>query len=155
MSSKNNVNPDYYKIAGRDKPNKGLLGSLRENTIKNILAKTENKRIFKEEGKSGGDPRSRQLRPSPAAREDQDRKNETDAFQTSNKSGVASTSEKQSSTRNYESPDPSANPVAGAFGRTGSLSEPEEEMIHSQEDADSDRNDFIAERRRQNERASK
>jgi hypothetical protein len=152
MSSKNNVNPDYYKIAGRDKPNKGLV---HEHAIQDLLARTENKRITKGGGKSGGKLRSRQLRPSPAAIEDQNQKNETDATQISNKSGVASTSEKQSSSRNYETPDPAANPVAGAFGKTGSLSEPEEEMIHPQDDADSDRDDFIAERRRQNKRASK
>jgi hypothetical protein len=113
MSSKNNVNPDHYKIAGRDKPNK---------TVANTVARR---------GKSSGV-----------------------SIQTSNKSGVSSTSRKQASSRSYLQRDPASGPVAGAFGKSGSLSEIEEEMTHPEKDADI-QDDFIAERRRQNKKAKK
>jgi hypothetical protein len=75
-------------------------------------------------------------------------------MQTSNKAGVSSSSRKQGSSRNYLQQDPAAGPVAGAFGKTGSLSEVEEEMTHPERDAET-QNDFIAKRRRQNKGAKK
>jgi hypothetical protein len=75
-------------------------------------------------------------------------------LQSSNKAGVSSSSRKQASSRSYLQRDPAAGPVAGAFGKTGSLSEVEDEMTHPEKDAEA-QNDFTADRRRQNKRAKK
>lgn len=105
-------------------------------------------------GKSGGRVKSSAMRPSPAAAEDRSRKADRQ-IQSSSKQGLESGSQKEDKMRAKSEPPPASTPVPGAFGKTGSLSEIEEEMVHPEEDADSERQDFLAARRRQNKRASK
>jgi hypothetical protein len=152
MSRKNNVNPDHYKIAGRDRPGEDIIRA----RMKDSLSGAANMNwIPKSGGKSSGKVRSGLTRPSRAAAENRASQGITAGPQTSTKTGVVSGAKKLQSSRNFFDPDAASSPVAGAFGKTGSLSEPEEEMVHPKEDVQSERRDFIAERRRQDRRAKK
>lgn len=106
-------------------------------------------------GKSSGRVGSTETRPSPAAGQDRLSRIDWNELQISSKRGVESSSQKQHSTRHYTDPAPASTPVPGAFGKTGSLSETEDEMVNPELDAESSRRDFVAERRRQNKRARK
>jgi hypothetical protein len=92
MSSKNNVNPDHYKTRGRERQG--------EDVIQEV-----NRQTFAEE--RAGHHRA------PTERDD------TGAMppQTSRKSGVASTSQKEAGARHGAEPEPASNKVPGAFGR--------------------------------------
>lgn len=118
-------------------------------------ARNTGNRLPKAGGKSTGRIRSSESRQSEAALRDRIGKADTNAIQISSKTGMESSSQKEDSSRYYREPPPPSNPVSGAFGKSGVLSEPEETMVHPDEDADSNRGDFMAERRRQNKRAKK
>ncbi|MBI2835163.1 MAG: hypothetical protein HYX76_12130 [Acidobacteria bacterium] len=84
MSSKNNVNPDHYRVKGRERQGENLLHEEHRHRLADTRARTR-----------------------------------WDAQQTSRKAGVASTSEKGSSTRHPFEPAPATKPVPGAFGKEG------------------------------------
>jgi len=106
-------------------------------------------------GKSSGKVKSAQTRTPRLAAEDRSSRADRNELQTSSKIGVESGSQKEDKLRYKTDVAPASTPVPGAFGRTGSLSESEEEMVHPEEDAEGNRKDFVAERRRQNLRARK
>lgn len=103
--------------------------------------------------KAGG--KSKERRTTRAAAQDRISRADANELHLSSKKGVQSSSQKQDKSRYYTEPVPSTTPVSGAFGRSGGLSEAEEEMVTPHEDEESDRTDFLAERRRQNKRARK
>lgn len=105
--------------------------------------------------RAGGDVGSTKSRSIRATLNDRATRADRNELQTSSKIGVESGSQKEDSLRYKTDIAPPSTPVPGAFGKTGTPSEIEEEIIHPEEDAESGRRDFLAERRRQNRRAKK
>ncbi len=123
-----------------------------------MSSKSEKRRgedLPREGGESSGQEKSTESRTTPAAAQDRISGTDVNELHLSSKKGVQSSSQKQDKSRYYTEPVPSTTPVPGAFGRSGVLSEAEEEVVTPHEDEESDRTDFLAERRRQNKRARK
>ena len=143
MSSKNNVNPAHYKVAGRLRQGEDILHEQNKREFSQARASKEqklpewrpgNKKSNKSEApapvaKSSGRAKSRQTRPSPAAAKDRAKRSDRDSDQVSGKTGSRSSARKQAASRHGTRPMPATSPVAGAFGRTGLLSEAEEEIV--------------------------
>lgn len=106
-------------------------------------------------GKSSGKVESRETRVTPAALVDRLSRTDRNEIQMSTKVGMESGSQKEDKQRYKTDVAPASTPVPGAFGKAGTLSETEEEIVHPEEDAESGRNDLLAQRRRQNRRARK
>jgi hypothetical protein len=165
MSSKNNVNPDHYKVAGRERPGQAL-GQENEKSRYAKARKSARRRApggdfipgkhnAQISAKSSGKVKSRATRPSPAAAAQRAKKGEAATTQVSaSKQGVRSSSRKRVTTRHGTNPIPATNPVPGAFGATGTLSETEEEMVDT-EPRPGRPDDFLEKRRRENKRARK
>jgi hypothetical protein len=168
MSRKNNVNPDHYKVAGRLRQGENILHNQNKSEFSQARISWERKaRAWRTDGmrsnepetpapvaKSSGRTRSRQTRPSRAEAEDRARRSDPDSEQLSGKRGSRSTSQKRAASRHDTKPMPATTPVAGAFGRTGRLSETEEEILQK-ESPPAAPDDFIEKRKRQNRRARK
>jgi hypothetical protein len=143
MSSKNNVNPAHYKVAGRLRQGEDILHEQNKREFSQArISKEEkgrewrpgNKRSDESKvpaplAKSSGRAKSRQTRPSPAAAEDRARRSDRESEQLSGKKGSRSSARKQAASRHGTRPMPATSPVAGAFGRTGRPSEAEEEIV--------------------------
>jgi hypothetical protein len=148
MSSKNRVNPDHYKLAGRDKPGKAVLRPpLQKSGKVNPVPQLG--------GKSTGKVQSRASRPSRGAIEQRRTRADMDELQQPSKTGMRSSSQKEQSVHNAGAPIPPARPTPGAFGKTGSLSPTEEEIIHTEPAPAEERDDFLERRRRENKKARK
>jgi hypothetical protein len=168
MSRKNNVNPDHYKVAGRLRQGEDILHDQNKSKFSQATISLERKQAAWRPGtmvsneskiplpvaKSSGRTRSRQTRSSRAAAEDRARRSDPDSEQLSGKRGSRSSSRKQAASRHDTQPMPATTPAAGAFGRTGRLSETEEDIIQK-EPAPAAPDDLIEKRKRQNRRDRK
>jgi hypothetical protein len=112
MSNKNRVNPDHYKVAGRDAQGEDFTPELNRQAFGREIARLRHGRTTSNfipgaapvgEAPPNGDVRG----------------NKGMGMQASAKRGVKSTSQKQGSSRHYTAPSPQTAPVAGAFGKEG------------------------------------
>jgi hypothetical protein len=104
MSSKNNVNPDHYKVAGRDRPNETVQQVHRQQRAE---AESRLRRDAHRQPKASRDAES-------VAGEEVQM-----SGQTSRKAGVTSTAQKTGQQRHPFDTTPASQPVPGAFGREG------------------------------------
>ena len=125
-------------------------GSVNSNDEEEIM-----RHLPKAGNKSAGKVENRDRRATRAAIEDRSTRADRNEYQTSSKIGVESGSKKEDKLRYKTDLAPASTPVPGAFGKNGYLSETEDEMVHPDEDEESGRRDFMAERHRQNRRAKK
>ncbi len=106
MSSKNNVNKDFYTIAGRDRPNEDL-----------VLAKASRSA---EPGRRGGPPPNFIPGAAPVgeSRAEPETALDREAQTSAGKTGMRSGSRKQATARRGGKAPGKARPKAGAFGDT-------------------------------------
>lgn len=112
MSNKNRVNPDHYKVAGRDAQGENFTPGLNRQAFGREIARLRHGRTTTN-FIPGAAPVG-EAPPNGAARG-----NKGMGMQASAKRGVKSTSQKQGSSRHYTAPSPQTAPVAGAFGKEG------------------------------------
>jgi hypothetical protein len=161
------VNPDHYKVAGRLRQGENILHDHNKSEFSQAgISRKRKPRAWRTGSmisnepktpppvaKSSGRARSRQTRPSTAAAEDRARRSAPGSEQLSGKRGSRSSSRKQAASRHGTQPMPATTPVAGAFGKTGRLSETEEGIVRKKPARAAP--DDIEKRKRQNRKARK
>ncbi len=113
MSNKNRVNPDHYKVAGRDPQGEDFTPDLNRQAFGRETARLRDGRTAIANFIPGAAPVG-EAPPNGAVRGSRGM-----GMQASAKRGVKSTSEKEGSSRHYTAPSPQTAPVAGAFGKEG------------------------------------
>jgi hypothetical protein len=112
MSNKNRVNPDHYKLAGRDPQGETFTPERNREAFGRAVARQRDGRGSRANYIPGAPP----VGGSPAPKGISRRSNGM-GMQLSDKRGVKSTSAKQGTSRHGIAPSPQTAPVAGAFGR--------------------------------------
>ena len=136
--SKHNVNPDHYKVAGRERQGENVIHEVERREAKR-LRQGERQHGRPEVGISNRMPpeaeaREAAVHPPVDAGTSQTRDSDGRAAeqpegrfqdqQTSRKAGTRSTGQKEAGTRYSDRPAPSSREVEGAFGREGRDREP-------------------------------
>ena len=105
MSKRINVNPGYYKTAGRERPGQDIEPELEKRRL-------STGKVY--HGKGG-----RSEKTETVARTEDQEKAAKGSPQLSQKSGKKSSAQKQAAARHDFGTPPAANPVPGAFGKRG------------------------------------
>jgi hypothetical protein len=134
MSKHNNVNPDHYKVAGRERPGEGVVHEVERREAKRLRQGQSRSQAGGHVGISNRmspDEEARDAAENPpvdtdapppqdaAGRVGEEPMAGGDGRQTSIKAGSRSMAQKQAGTRHPDDPAPPSRKVSGAFGREG------------------------------------
>jgi hypothetical protein len=132
--SKHKVNPDHYKVAGRERQGENVVHEVERREAERIRREEKRSPRADRVGISNRMPPDDEARdaakhppldtsaPPPqdvAGRVGEDPVETAADRQTSRKSGSRSTAQKEAGTRHHDDPAPSSRKVPGAFGREG------------------------------------
>lgn len=145
MSKYINVNPDHYKLAGRERQGENVIHDVEKQEAARLrreeararrrrAAGISNRMSPEDEARNQAEhpPREPEAPPPPDASDaaGEELPAEIPGLQTSSKVGVKSMAQKVADTRHVDEPAPHAQKVAGAFGLEGQ--EPEEPTRESE-----------------------
>jgi len=137
MSKRINVNPDHYKLAGRERQGENVIHEVERQEAARLrreeararrqraagisTAGISNRLSGEDEARNQAEhpPRETEAPPQDSADAGEELPAEFPGLQTSGKVGIKSMAQKDAAARHIDEPAPHAQKVAGAFGREG------------------------------------